>query len=82
MNVTLVDILNVQQLMGWALVFIAILTFMSVLVGVWVALLVRSTGRSLGHSVERVEQSVERVEQSFERLGYYLFTKLGPADVR
>jgi hypothetical protein len=82
MNATHLDILNTQQLMAWALLFIAILTFMSVVIAVWVGFLVRSTSRSLSQSLERVEESAERIEESFERLGHYLFSKFGPADIK
>ena len=79
---TLFDVFYAQQLMAWAVVFIAILTFIAVVLGVWVAFLVRSMDREIAESRKRSEQSFERAEQSFERLGYYLFGKLGPADIK
>ena len=62
---------------NWLLTFVAMLTFLGVVVSAWALYLARGTKQS----VERVARSVERVEESAERLGYYLFGKLGPLEL-
>ena len=62
-------------LMSYALVFIVFLTVLATGAVTWVAWMTRTWSAELDR---RFEQS----KRDSERLGYYLFTKLGPADTK
>ena len=67
-----------QQLGTYGLVFIAVLTFLGVLVAAWAAYLTRGTRES----VERATALVKAVEERLERTSHYLFVKMGPAEMK
>jgi len=71
MNETLVELARIQQGMNYGLIFIAFLDFLGVVVAAWALYLTRGT-----------KASVERVAQMAERQSHYLFSKLGPVEMK
>jgi len=83
MNEALVEIGRAQQLMTWGLMFIA---FLALVWSVYVAFLVRREGREsrreIFESRERGEYVLREIREDSKRLQFYLFSKLGPADLK
>ncbi|MGH7857351.1 MAG: hypothetical protein ACREQY_08470 [Candidatus Binatia bacterium] len=85
MNEVLVEIGRAQQLMTWGLVFIVFLTFIGLVWSVYAAFLLRGKDdqilREISESRERVAEILREMREDSKRMQFYLFSKLGPADL-
>ena len=71
MNETLVEIVRMQQLTNYGLIFIALLDFLGILICAW------------AYRVSRdIHRQTEQTLRETERTSYYLFNKLGPSDLK
>lgn len=79
------EIARIQEVMFYGVVFIGVLTFVGVLVSAWVVYLSRGTRETVRQVSENVREAVQilrEVDARSERMGFYLFSKLGPADTK
>lgn len=71
MNEILAEISRTNQLIGWALMAIALMDFLGLIAVSWAIYLTRNTNRM-------VEQSLEEGR----KISFYLYGKLGPLDLK
>ncbi|MGH7860024.1 MAG: hypothetical protein ACREQY_22070 [Candidatus Binatia bacterium] len=79
MNEALIEISRAQQLMTWALAFIASLTFLGIVWSVYAAFLI---SREILESRRYAADLLKEMREDSKRMQFYLFSKLGPADLK
>jgi hypothetical protein len=83
------QLLYAQQLSTYALLFIALLTFLGVCATSWALYVTRGMGRAMEETRRYVAESQRETAQILaeiragnERMSHYLFVKLGPAELK
>jgi hypothetical protein len=86
MNEALVQIRDAEQLMTWALILIAFLTFLGVVWSAYMAVLVRREGRESRRETSETRRETSEIlmemREDSKRMQYYLFSKFSPADLK